>query len=111
MWQYTETEEEVKHGEDEDAELVYEEMLLACGAITETKAMMEERLGKEAIAKAIAEEKLKVEMSLVVCSCGSPRCNAIKTFGLVKPTFLAHVEPIGCQMTRDQTALRIRMQG
>ncbi len=111
MYLYAETEEEIKHGEDEDAEIQYEEMLLAAGAITETRAQEEARLAKETVARVRAEEKKKSEMKMLICSCGSPRCYAIKIFGLVKPIFQEHVEPIGCQYTRDKTALRMKAQG
>ncbi len=99
MYSYfqSDNEEEIKHGEDEDAELKYEERLVAAGMLEMTTAEMEAKKAKQAM-----------DMVLILCSCGSPKCFAIRTFGLPKPTWEADIQPIGCQMTRDKTALRIK---
>ncbi len=101
MYQYMETEEETKHGDDADAEVKYEEMLVANGVIAMTKAEEEALLAKKSV-------EAQTTMQMILCSCGSPRCYAINRFGLPKPVFKQDIEPIGCQMTRDMTALRIK---
>lgn len=94
-----EAEEDIKHGEDEDAEVKYEERLVAAGLMEMTTAEQE-----------AAKAKKAMEMVMILCSCGSPKCFAITRFGLPKPTWESDIQPIGCQMTRDKTALRMKFQ-
>lgn len=107
MYLEQETEEEVKHGDDADAEIKYEEMLLAAGAIEETQAQAEARLAKEAVKKATQ----KTKMVMILCSCGSPKCWAINRFGLRAPLFHQEIEPIYSQYERDMKAARMKVLG
>lgn len=101
MYSYTESEEEdVKHGEDENAAEAYEQMLLKAGAITETKSEEEARLAKAAI-----------EATRLVCSCGSYFCFAIGLYGLAKPTYNKEIVHLESQYIKDSTAARIKAAG
>lgn len=100
MYLEYETEEEVKHGDSDDQEVKYEEMLVEKGLLGETS--------EQAAAKAA---KKAIEMVMIICSCGSPKCFAINRFGLPKPVFHENIEPIWDQMSRDLTALRIKQLG
>lgn len=47
---------------------------------------------------------------MILCSCGSAKCGAIRYFGLPKPKFHEHIEPIGSQLVRDSTARRMKTE-
>lgn len=101
---YTETEEEIQHGDDPEQEVKYEEMLVANGVLERTSE-------EQAALDAKLSVKKQTSMVMILCSCGSPKCYAIRYFGLPKPTFHEAIEPIGSQMVRDDTARRMKMCG
>lgn len=105
MSQYLEleTEETVRHGEDDDAEIQYEEMLLKAGAITEEETV--EGQAKLAARKSVEQQ---TSMQMIICSCGSPKCYMIRHFGLPKPTFQEHIEPVFPQYSRDIKAAKMK---
>lgn len=96
--QYLETENDdyIRHGDDEDQEVQYTELLVKEGLL-EDQAAIE---AKKAIAK--------TRMVPLVCSCGSQKCYAINMFGLPQPTFQEHIEPVFPQMSRDNKARRMK---
>ncbi len=100
MYLEYETEEEVKHGDNDDQEVKYEEMLVEKGLLEETSEQTATKSAKKAM-----------EMVMIICSCGSPKCPAIGRFGLPKPTFQQRIEPIWGQPQRDVTAIRIKQLG
>lgn len=97
--QYLDTEEDITHGDDENQEIKYEEMLVAAGVMEKTTEEMEADRVKAAIA-----------VVMILCSCGSAKCGAIRYFGLPKPKFHEHIEPIGSQLVRDSTARRMKTE-
>ncbi len=86
----TESEESERHGDNEDQEIVYQELLV--------KAGLAEDLEAKAASKAIA-------MVAIVCSCGSMKCYMIRRYGLPRPVFHAEIEPVFPQSSRDRKAL------
>lgn len=84
------TDDYVRHGDDEEQELKYQELLV-----------------KEGLAE---EEPKRISVPLV-CSCGSLRCGAIGRFGLPKPTYHEHIEPVWPQMSRDRKAEKMKTAG
>ena len=106
MYSYceTESESEVKHGDDEDQEIKYEEMLVRNGVLERTS---------EEQAKLDAEESVKKQtrMVMIVCSCGHAKCPAIGMFGHPIPVFEERIQPIEWQMERDRVALLLKQNG
>lgn len=94
MYQYTYTETAETHGEDEDAEVRYQETVAS-------------ELQEETDAALRAIEETRMAMEPIVCSCGSQRCYAISRFGLVRPLFVREIEPIGSQSQRDNLASQL----
>jgi hypothetical protein len=100
----TETEEEIKHGDDDSQEVTYQEMLVKAGVIEygDTVLGQEELAAKKAISQA--------RMVPLICSCGSMKCYAIRFYGLPKPVFHEHIEPLP-MFTRDPVAARMKADG
>jgi hypothetical protein len=91
----TESEESERHGDNEDQEVVYQELLVKAGLATDEQAI--------AASKAIAQTRAIP----LVCSCGSMRCYMVRRYGLPKPTFHAEIEPVYPQASRDRKALTL----
>lgn len=91
MSQYLEmeSEETERHGDNEDQEVIYQELLVKSG--------LAEDLDAKAASKAIA-------MVAIVCSCGSLKCYMIRRYGLPRPTFHVEIEPVFPQSSRDRKA-------
>jgi hypothetical protein len=100
----TETEEEVKHGDDPEQEIKYEEMLVANGVLERTSAEQSALDAKTSVEK-------QTKMVMIVCSCGHAKCPCIPIFGHPVPVFEKEIQPIWSQMERDIVARRLKMLG
>ena len=106
MYLETETEEDRTHTDDDNQEITYQEMLVKNGVIEykDTIQGQEELAAKKAIADA------QTSMIPLICSCGSMRCSLIIFYGLPKPMFHDHIEPLPV-VQRDPTAARMKANG
>ncbi len=90
----TESEESERHGDNEDQEVVYQEMLVKAGLAEDLEAIAAKK-AMDAVAVAL------------VCSCGSKRCYMVRKYGLPVPVFHAEIEPVYPQSSRDLKALSL----
>jgi len=91
VYQYSETEsEDADHVEREDQALT-----VASYQITEFDATT-----GRTVTRAVS--------SVIVCSCGSRTCGAIRRFGLPTPVFEIEIEPLAPQSLRDNRAAAIK---